>query len=56
MAFVEAPDRGRTGFQSLLGLEPPANLRERQVRFRCDQIKEPLAMRLKWRPAVTRAG
>ena len=38
--------RGRTGFQPLLGLEPHANLFERQVRLRGDQIKQPLAMRL----------
>src|SRR6202163_2045948 len=56
VAFVEAPDRGRTGFQPLLGLEPHANLFERQVRLRRDQIKQPFAMRLKRRAAVARAG
>ena len=56
MALVEAPDRRRTGFQPLLGLEPRAYLFQRQVRLRCDQIKQPLAMRLKRRAAVARAG
>src|ERR1035438_9968571 len=56
VAFVEAPDRGRTGFQPLLGLEPRANLFERQVRLRCDQIKQPLAMCLERRATVARAG
>src|SRR6202045_844756 len=56
MAFVETPDRGRTGFQPPLGLEPSANLFERQVRLRCDQIKQPLAMRLERRATVARAG
>jgi len=56
VAFVEAPDRGRTGFQPLLGPEPCANLFERQVRLRCNQIEQPLAMRLERRAAVARAG
>src|SRR5664279_3898856 len=56
VAFVEAPDRGRTGFQPLLGLEPSANLFERQVRLGGDQIKQPLAMRLERRATVARAG
>src|SRR5271156_219640 len=56
VAFVKAPDRGRTGFQPFLGLEPRPNLVERQIRLRCDQIKQPLAMRLERRPAVARAG
>src|ERR1700688_4321231 len=56
VAFVEAPDRGRTGFQPLLALEPRANLFERQVRLRCDQIKQPLAMLLERRATVARAG
>src|SRR6202163_3434152 len=56
VAFVEAPDRGRTGFQPPLGLEPSANLFERQVRLRGDQIKQPLAMRLERRATVARAG
>src|SRR5665213_3703722 len=46
VTFVKAPDRGRTRFQPLLGLEPCPNLVERQIRLRCDQIKQPLAMRL----------
>src|SRR5271168_2751732 len=56
VAFVEPPDRGRAGFQPLLGLEPCANLFERQVRLCGDQIKQPLPMRLKRRTAVARAG
>src|ERR1700760_3502620 len=54
--FVEAPDRGRAVFQPLLRLEPRANLFERQVRLRCNQIEQPLAMRLKRRAAVASAG
>src|ERR1700676_215386 len=56
VAFVEAPDRGRTGFQPLLGFEPRADLFERQVRLCCDQIKQPLAMCLERRATVARAG
>src|SRR6202171_1618375 len=56
MAFVEAPNRGRAGFQPLLGFEPRANLFERQVRLRCDQIKQPLAMCLERRATVALAG
>src|SRR5665213_950953 len=56
MAFIEAPDRCRPGFQPLLGLEPRANLFECQVRLRCDQIKQPLAMRPERRATVARAG
>src|SRR6202158_573112 len=56
VAFVEAPDRGRAGFQPLLGLEPRANLFERQVPLRGEQIKQPLAMCLERRATVARAG
>src|SRR3978361_1519958 len=56
VAFVKAPDRGRTGLQPLLGLEPRPNLVNRQIRLRCDQIKQPLAMRFERRTTVTRAG
>src|SRR5258708_17167564 len=55
VAFVETPDRSRTGFQPFLGLEPRANLFERQVRLCCDQIKQPLATCLERRATVARA-
>src|SRR5277367_1315335 len=56
VAFIEAPDRGRSGFQPLFRLEPRAYLFERQVRLRCDKIEQPLPMHLERRAAVARAG
>src|SRR5665213_3499697 len=56
VAFVKAHDLGRTGFQPLLVLEPRPNLLERQIRLGCDQIKQPLAMRLERRATVACAG
>ena len=44
VAFVEAPDRRRPDLQPLPGLQPRANLIERQVRLLGDQIEQPLPM------------
>lgn len=46
VALVEAPHRGRPGFQPLLRFEPRANLFKCQVWLRCHQIEQPLAIRL----------
>src|SRR5262245_30431308 len=52
----EAPDRADAGLLLSLRAQPRADLLKRQVRFRGDQIDQPLPVHLQRRAAVTGAG
>src|SRR3972149_8749192 len=49
MTIIEAPDRGRSGLQLFLGGKPRADLFERQIGLRGDEIEQPLLVRLERR-------
>src|ERR1700730_13243515 len=52
VTLVEAPHRAGCGFQLLVGAKPRANLIERQIGLRRNEIEQPLAMLLKRRPGL----
>src|SRR5229473_2353297 len=56
VTLVEAPHRAGCGFQLLVGAKPRANLIERQIGLRRNEIEQPLAMLLKRRAGVAGPG
>src|SRR5262249_3680488 len=56
MTVEEAPDRADAGLLPPLGAQPRADLLQRQVRLRGDQVDEPLLVLLQRRTAVAGAG
>src|SRR6202158_2219540 len=56
VTLVEAPHRAGCVFQLLVGAKPRANLIERQIGLRRNEIEQPLAMLLKRRAGVAGPG
>src|SRR6476469_9983553 len=56
VTLIETSDRTPAGLELLLAREPPADLLERQVGLRGDEVEQPLLVRLKRRAAVAGAG